>query len=85
MCSPVDEWQDAAAYMLYPVDTPENAQVSWETWNDKSADTNKRMSVCDSCVELLSHIVENARRALEARGRQSILARSTQHLDRVRK
>ena len=28
------------------------------------------MNVCDTCVELLSHIVENARRALAARGRQ---------------
>jgi len=62
--------------MLYPVDTPENAQLSWDQWNDKSQDTNKRMSVCDSCVELLSHIVENARRALEARGRQNIFARN---------
>jgi len=69
VASPVDEVQEAAAYMLYPLDTPEN-QVNWD-------EGGKKLSVCDSCVELLSHLVENARKALEARGRQSMVSRKT--------
>lgn len=69
VCSPIEDYQEAAAYTLYPVDTPENS-VTWDSWADKSNNPSKHMSVCDTCVELLSHIVENARRALAARGRQ---------------
>ena len=53
---------DAAAYTLFPVDTPENS--SWAVNGPKGG---KRMVACDSCVELLGHIVDNARKALEAR------------------
>jgi hypothetical protein len=63
VASPVDEVQEAAAYMLYPLDTPENQvliltismkantvfKVNWD-------EGGKKLSVCDSCVELLSHL-----------------------------
>ena len=40
VCSPIEEYQEAAAYTLYPVDTPENS-VMWESWADKSNNPSK--------------------------------------------
>lgn len=63
VCSPTEDPLEAAAYMIRPLDTPENT-----TWDPRDLKrTAKRMTACDSCVELLSHIVDNAQRALDAK------------------
>lgn len=64
VASPTDDILEAAAYTLYPVDTPENA---WDS--TKRLERCRKLNVCDSCVDMLSHIVDNARRALEARSK----------------
>ena len=40
VCSPIEDYQEAAAYTLYPVDTPENS-VTWDSWADKSNNPSK--------------------------------------------
>lgn len=65
VASPTDDILEAAAYTLYPVDTPENAWDSTKRLESRC----RKLNVCDSCVDLLGHIVDNARRALEARSK----------------
>ena len=65
--SPTEDPLDASACALRPIsaDHPDNAAD--DAFRKRHG--GKRMTSCDPCVELLQHIAENARKAIEARSK----------------
>ena len=47
---------EAAAYTLYPVDTPENS-VMWESWADKSNNPSKVPTLITNPKKVMGHTI----------------------------
>ena len=56
VCSPIEEYLEAAAYTLYPVDTPENS-VMWESWADKSNNPSKVPTLITNPKKVMATVV----------------------------